>query len=104
VCHKLEAKPRWDERVPVCKGPADKTEALYDRAARYRPLLQCVASRILGDSEKAEVAVENCLHSASESAFDCEGAFRGWLVRLAMDEAFAILHRTSVLERRRTGK
>jgi hypothetical protein len=95
VCRKLEAKPRWHESVPLRKGPADKTVALYDSAARYRPLLESVADRILGESGKAEVAVENCLHAAaSESAPDCEGAFRGWLVRLAMDEALAILHGT----------
>ena len=99
MCRRLEVKPRWDESVPMRKGPADKTVALYDRAARYRRLLECVADRILGDSEKAIVAVENCLRSAaSESAPDCEGAFRGWLVRLAIDGACAILHGTSVPE------
>jgi hypothetical protein len=105
VCRKLEAKPRWQESVPVRKGPADNTGTLYDRAERYRPLLKCVADRILDDAEKAAVAVENCLHSAaSESTLDCEGTFRGWLVRLAMDEAFAILHGISVPRRRRTGE
>ena len=93
VCRKLEAKSRWHERVPLRKGLADKAVVLYDRAARYRPLLASVADRILGESGKAEFAVENCLHSAaSKSAPGCEGAFRGWLVRLAIDEALAILH------------
>jgi DNA-directed RNA polymerase specialized sigma24 family protein len=83
VCRKLE----------VCKSLSGETKALYDRAARYRPLLECVADRILGDSEKAKATVEKCLRSAaSESALDCESAFRGWLVRLVMNQAFAILH------------
>jgi hypothetical protein len=95
--HVKSAKAREARVCCKLEGPADKTVALYDRAARYRPLLESVADRILGDSVKAEVAVENCLHSAaSESAPDSEGAFRGWLVRLAIDAAFAILHeRTS---------
>jgi hypothetical protein len=104
VRSKLEAKPQLHESVPVCKGPADKTVALYDRAARYRPLLQCIADRILDDYEKAEVVVNNCLHLTFESAPDCEGAFRVWLVRLAVDEAFAILHATRDRERRHTDK
>jgi DNA-directed RNA polymerase specialized sigma24 family protein len=98
VSCKSEGKPPQHERIHVCKGPPDKTVAPYDRAARYRPLLQSVAERILGDRERAEVAVEHCLYSActSSSALDCEGAFRSWLVRLAMDGAFSILHGTSV--------
>jgi hypothetical protein len=95
ACRKLEAKPRWHESVSLRKDPTDKTVSLYERAVRYRPLLESVADRILGESGKAKVAVENCLHSAaSESAPDCEGAFRAWLVRLAIDEALAILHAT----------
>jgi hypothetical protein len=103
MCHKLRAKPSWHDSVPMRKGPTYKTVTIYDRAARYRPLLKSVADRILGDDGKAVVAVENCLHSrASESAFDCESAFRGWLVRVVMDEAFGILHGISVPKRGRT--
>jgi len=104
VRSKLEAKPQLHESVPVCKGPADKTVAPYDRAARYRRLLQCVAERVLDDYEKAEVVVRNCLHLTFESAPDCEGAFRAWLVRLVVDEAFTFLHATRGRERRHTDK
>jgi hypothetical protein len=105
VYSKLEAKPRLDESVPVCKGsPEDKTVAPYDRAARYKPLLHCIAERILEDSEKAEVAVGNCLLSAYESAPACEGAYRVWLVRLAVDESFAILHTIRAKKCRHTDK
>jgi hypothetical protein len=45
----------------------------------------------------------NCLFSASNrvTAFDREGAFRSWLVRIAIDEALAILHGSSIREHRR---
>jgi DNA-directed RNA polymerase specialized sigma24 family protein len=64
------------------------------RATRYRRLLYFVADRVLGDPDRAAIAVDNCLYSAAQhvAAFDCEGAFRSWLVRLAIDESLAILH------------
>ena len=68
--------------------------AFYVRASRYRGLLHFVAYRVLGNPDRADIAVENCLFSASHlvTAFDCEGAFRSWLVRIAIDQALAILH------------
>jgi len=58
---------------------------------------------VLGSPDRAAIAVENCLFSACHyvPAFDCEGAFRSWLVRLAIDEALAILHGRSIPEHRR---
>jgi DNA-directed RNA polymerase specialized sigma24 family protein len=57
---------------------------------------------VLGNPDRADIAVENCLFSACHHvpAFDCEGAFRSWLVRLAIDEALAILHGGNVPEHR----
>ena len=68
--------------------------SFYVRAARYRRLLYFVAHRVLGNPDRAFVAVENCLFSAARqvATFDHEGAFRNWLVRLALDESLAILH------------
>jgi hypothetical protein len=82
------------EAVPVWKGSARERMSLYVRALRYRRLLHLVAHRVLGNPDRANIAVENCLLAASRHvrAFDCEGAFRSWLVRLAIDEALAILH------------
>jgi Sigma-70 region 2 len=82
------------EAVPVWKGSARERMSLYVRALRYRRLLHLVAHRVLSNPDGANIAVENCLLAASRHvrAFDCEGAFRSWLVRLAIDEALAILH------------
>ena len=58
----------------------------------YR-LLSFMASRILGDEDRAFVAILNCWQTASRNPphFEYEGAFRSWLVRVLMDEALAIL-------------
>ena len=72
--------------------------AFASRFLRSRPLLYALANRILESVEETEVAVQNCLRSASYNPphFESEGAFRSWLVRVLMDEALAILR-----ERRR---
>jgi len=82
------------EAVPVSKSSADNRISFYVRAARYHRLLYFVAHRVLGSSDRAVIAAENCLRSAARHAatFDHEGAFRSWLVRLALDESLAILH------------
>jgi quercetin dioxygenase-like cupin family protein len=70
------------------------------RFARFRSLLQFTACRILGGSERAEIAVRNCWRKASRNplAFRHESDFRGWLLRLLIDEALAILHEPESLE------
>jgi DNA-directed RNA polymerase specialized sigma24 family protein len=82
------------EVVPVLENSADNRISFYVRAARYRRLLYFVSHRVLGNSDRAVIAVENCLVSAARhvTTFDDEGAFRNWLVRLALDESLAILH------------
>ena len=82
------------EAVPVWKGLAGERIPLCVRASRYRRLLHFVTHRVLGNSDRAAIAVENCLYSVSgyTITLDCEGAFRSWLVRIAIDEALAILH------------
>jgi hypothetical protein len=62
---------------------------------RYRQMLYFVADKMLGNYKDANDAVERCLVSASTQipAFECEGAFRSWLVRVLMDEASLILHK-----------
>jgi Sigma-70 region 2 len=90
----LNLNLQLDEAAPVWKGSADGRMSLYVRASQYRRLLHFVAHRVLGNPDGADIAVENCLYSASRRAtpFDCEGAFRSWLVRIAIDEALAMLH------------
>ena len=91
----LNLELKLHEAVTVYKGSSeDRIMSSYVRAARYRCLLYFVADRVIGSPERAALAVDNCLHSAAQHVmtFDCEGAFRSWLVRLAIDEALAILH------------
>jgi hypothetical protein len=93
---------RVNEAVPVSKESAEDRLFLYLRASRYRRLLYIVADGVLGNPDKAVVAVETCLYLAARyvPAFDHEGAYRSWLVRLALDEALAILHGRRLLEHR----
>jgi DNA-directed RNA polymerase specialized sigma24 family protein len=90
------------EVVPVLESSADTCISLHVRAARYRCLLYFVAHRVLGNPDRAVIAVENCLFSAARhvTTFDDDGAFRNWLVRLAFDESLAILHGRKMPERR----
>jgi DNA-directed RNA polymerase specialized sigma24 family protein len=99
----LNLKLHSQEAIPVSRVSADNRGSSYVRASRYRRLLHSVAHRVLGNPDRADVAVENCLFSASHrvTAFDCEGAFRSWLVRIAIDEALAILHGRSIPNDRR---
>jgi DNA-directed RNA polymerase specialized sigma24 family protein len=92
-----------NEAIPIWKDSVDNRMSSYFRASRYRRLLHFVAYRVLGNPDRADIAVGKCLFSASHrvTEFDCEGAFRNWLVRLAMDEALAILHARSIPEYRR---
>src|SRR5262249_39205764 len=62
------------------------------RFSRCRRLLCFVARHVLGCGEKAQDAVQKCWRRAccSPPKFRREGAFRSWLVRILLDEAFAI--------------
>jgi DNA-directed RNA polymerase specialized sigma24 family protein len=55
-------------------------------------MLHFIACRVLGGPEYAEDAVRNCWRTASGTAprFEYEGEFRGWLLRILIDEACAI--------------
>jgi DNA-directed RNA polymerase specialized sigma24 family protein len=98
----LTLKWQLREVVPVLESSAGDRISFYVRAARYRRLLYFVAHRVLGNPDRAVIAVENCLFSAARhvATFDHEGAFRNWLVRLAFDESLAILHGKRMPEHR----
>lgn len=72
--------------------PPDCSVVFDARFSRYRGLLQFLATRVLGGSERADEAVENCWLSASRNPpwFEHDGAFCSWLVRVLIDEALAI--------------
>ncbi len=70
------------------------SETFDDLSSRYHHLLSVVAYRVLGNHVEAEQAVQKCLRAVSTNAptFECEGAFRSWMVRLLIDEAVTILN------------
>ena len=75
--------------------PHGTPETFDDFSSRYHQLLSVVAYRVLGNHVETEEAVQNCLRAISTVAptFECEGAFRGWMVRELIDEAVTILNR-----------
>jgi DNA-directed RNA polymerase specialized sigma24 family protein len=82
----------------VCKDIAISNHVQEDPAAfnarfsRCHGLLYFIACRVLGGTEGARDSVQNCWLSASRNPpkFEHEGAFRGWLLRIVIDEALAI--------------
>lgn len=62
--------------------------------SRCRKTLHFIAGVILGDSEIAECAVENCWIRASRNppSFKSEGSFRSWVMRQLISEALSILY------------
>lgn len=59
----------------------------------YR-MLHFIACRVLGGTEWAEEAVENCWYTASQEPphFEYESEFRSWLLRVLIDAALALRH------------
>jgi DNA-directed RNA polymerase specialized sigma24 family protein len=66
----------------------------HARFWRCHRLLHFLACRVLGGSEWASDAVENCWLAASQASprFEHEGEFRSWLARVLIDQALAIRH------------
>ena len=73
---------------------AMRNPVVFDgRFSRCRRLLYFMARRVLGGSEGAEEAVQNCFLTASRNPprLEHEGAFCSWLLRILIDEALLIL-------------
>jgi DNA-directed RNA polymerase specialized sigma24 family protein len=84
---------------PKCRESPEHAQGFASRFSRYRPLLYSLACRVLGDIPGAENALENCWRTAARNPpeFDYEGAFRGWLARVLIDEALAIFRKNREL-------
>jgi RNA polymerase sigma-70 factor (ECF subfamily) len=74
------------------QGDRNAFEILF---SRYRPILYRLAQRILRNHEESEDAVQNCSLVAFRKmeSFKYEGAFRGWLARILVNEAITILRK-----------
>jgi DNA-directed RNA polymerase specialized sigma24 family protein len=77
----------------AANGPQEEPAIFDARFSRCFRLLYFVACRVLGGDERAHDAIAACWPTASRNPprFEYEGAFRGWLVRVLIDEALAIL-------------
>jgi DNA-directed RNA polymerase specialized sigma24 family protein len=75
------------------KREQEQSAIFVQRFLRSYRILNFIACRVLGDEDKAIVAIQNCWLNASRIPphFEYEGAFRSWLVRILIDEALAIL-------------
>ena len=67
-------------------------EIFHARFWRCYRLLQFLACRVLGGTERVYDAVENCWLAASRNPprFEYESAFRSWVARVLIDEALAL--------------
>ena len=75
------------------KSKEEQSAIFVRRFLRSYRVLNFIACRVLGDEDRALVAILNCWQAASRNPphFEYEGAFRSWLVRVLIDEALAIL-------------
>jgi DNA-directed RNA polymerase specialized sigma24 family protein len=90
----------------LCSGTEDETRSNWQENldsldvpfSQYRRVLYRVAYRVLDNHQEAKDAVRNCLLAASRNAprFEDEGTFRGWLVRVLIDEALALLYKERI--------
>jgi len=78
--------------VPVPQPSREDPRVFEVRFGRTCRMLQSLAARILGDSKQAKTAVENCWRTARRHSprFEYEGEFRGWLLRVLIDEALVL--------------
>jgi len=81
------------EHTSLVKSEKEQSAIFVRRFLRSYRFLHLIACRVLGDEERAPIAVQNCWRTASRNPphFEYEGAFRSWLVRILIDEALAIL-------------
>jgi hypothetical protein len=82
------------EHRSFVKSEEEQSAIFAQRFLRSYRILNFIACRVLGDEERAPIAIQNCWKAASRNPphFEYEGAFRSWLVRVLIDEALAILH------------
>jgi DNA-directed RNA polymerase specialized sigma24 family protein len=92
----LGAANVFSQSLRESRAKREHTAVFRDRFARSCSLLHFIACRILRDPERAQLAVRNCWVRASRNSpiFGNDGEFRSWLLRLLIDEALAILHRS----------
>ena len=91
---KTETFKSRETTSPTSRKQSDRFEGCFSLCHNT---LHFTACRILGDSEKAESAVQSCRRKVSRIPHDFEskGAFRSWILRLLIAEALSILPQTT---------
>ena len=84
----------------LVKSKQEHLAVFAQRFSRSYRLLHFLACRVLGDHDRAPLAVQNCWRTASRNPphFEYEGAFRSWLIRVLIDEALIILRKSQVAD------
>ena len=74
------------------KNVGERTTSFEECFSRHRELLYFLACRVLGSTEVAEVAVENCFRRTSRNPprLPCESEFGSWLLRTLIEEALMV--------------
>ena len=90
-----EVEAHLDDSKLISDGLQGDRNAFEILFSRYRPILYRLAQRILRNHEESEDAVQNCSLVAFRKmeSFKYEGAFRGWLARILVNEAITILRK-----------
>lgn len=78
--------------ISIANRTRENASVFQIRFSRCHLLLYLIATRVLGGSELADEAIENCRLAASRNPprFEHESTFRSWLLRVLIDEALAI--------------
>jgi DNA-directed RNA polymerase specialized sigma24 family protein len=86
------------------KSEQEQPEIFAHCFLRSYRLLHFIACRVVGNADRAPIALKNCWRTASRNPphFEHESGFRSWLVRVLIDEALAIF-RESLGEKNPTG-
>ena len=90
-----EVEAHLDDSKLISDGLQGDRNAFEILFSRYRPILYRLAQRILRNHDESEDAVQNCSLVAFRKmeSFKYEGAFRGWLARILVNEAITILRK-----------
>jgi DNA-directed RNA polymerase specialized sigma24 family protein len=78
-------------RTVVVKSEQEQPAIFAERFLQAYRLLDFIAYRVLRDKKRAQIAIHNCWQAAARNPprFEFEGAFRSWLARVLIDEAFS---------------
>lgn len=87
------SRSHTSQGIRISSHLSEQPEVFEAWFSRCRQTLCLLACRVLGSPEQMHQVVESCKITASRNppAFEYEGAFRSWLVRILIDEAIVIL-------------